>query len=118
MEEQFTGSKPFLVSTRNCRRLSDNVVNLLSSISVARAATGGEGNDSSSIGGGAPIAALTPVPPSVAPTVSPGGGGIMPSPFSPGWAANTLMVNEDYRYIEPVVPWASLLFTVECFLVL
>ncbi|KAG7270126.1 hypothetical protein CRUP_027196 [Coryphaenoides rupestris] len=104
MEEQFTGSKPFLVSTRNCRRLSDNVINLLSSISMARAATGGEGgagNDSSSIGG-APIAALTPVPPSVAPTVSPGGG-IMPSPFSPGWAANTLMVNEDYRWLSYVL---------------
>uniref|UniRef100_A0A667XQM5 Protein tweety homolog n=1 Tax=Myripristis murdjan TaxID=586833 RepID=A0A667XQM5_9TELE len=36
MEELFTGSKPFLVSTRNCRRLSENVVNLLSSISLAR----------------------------------------------------------------------------------
>uniref|UniRef100_A0A673AVZ0 Protein tweety homolog n=1 Tax=Sphaeramia orbicularis TaxID=375764 RepID=A0A673AVZ0_9TELE len=32
----FTGSKPFLVSTRNCRRLSENVINLLSSISLAR----------------------------------------------------------------------------------
>uniref|UniRef100_A0A8C6SWQ6 Protein tweety homolog n=1 Tax=Neogobius melanostomus TaxID=47308 RepID=A0A8C6SWQ6_9GOBI len=31
----FTGSKPFLVSTRNCRRLSENVINLLSSISLA-----------------------------------------------------------------------------------
>uniref|UniRef100_A0A3Q2YH70 Protein tweety homolog n=1 Tax=Hippocampus comes TaxID=109280 RepID=A0A3Q2YH70_HIPCM len=29
MEEMFTGSKPFLVSTRNCRRLSENVINLL-----------------------------------------------------------------------------------------
>lgn len=101
MEEQFTGSKPFLVSTRNCRRLSDNVINLLSSISMARVAAGGEGNDSSS-SGGAPIAALTPVPPSVAPTVSLGGG-IMPSPFSPGWAANTLMVNEDYRWLSYVL---------------
>uniref|UniRef100_A0A672HTQ9 Protein tweety homolog n=1 Tax=Salarias fasciatus TaxID=181472 RepID=A0A672HTQ9_SALFA len=36
MEELFTGSKPFLVSTRNCRRLSENVMNLLSSISLAR----------------------------------------------------------------------------------
>uniref|UniRef100_A0A8C6SVI3 Protein tweety homolog n=1 Tax=Neogobius melanostomus TaxID=47308 RepID=A0A8C6SVI3_9GOBI len=35
MEELFTGSKPFLVSTRNCRRLSENVINLLSSISLA-----------------------------------------------------------------------------------
>uniref|UniRef100_A0A8C3ANL7 Protein tweety homolog n=1 Tax=Cyclopterus lumpus TaxID=8103 RepID=A0A8C3ANL7_CYCLU len=36
MEELFTGSKPFLASTRNCRRLSENVINLLSSISLAR----------------------------------------------------------------------------------
>uniref|UniRef100_A0A7N8X4G7 Protein tweety homolog n=1 Tax=Mastacembelus armatus TaxID=205130 RepID=A0A7N8X4G7_9TELE len=35
MEELFTGSKPFLVSTRNCRRLSDNVISLISSISLA-----------------------------------------------------------------------------------
>uniref|UniRef100_A0A3Q2YFN2 Protein tweety homolog n=1 Tax=Hippocampus comes TaxID=109280 RepID=A0A3Q2YFN2_HIPCM len=39
MEEMFTGSKPFLVSTRNCRRLSENVINLLSSISAARSGT-------------------------------------------------------------------------------
>ncbi|XP_056458936.1 protein tweety homolog 1 [Gadus chalcogrammus] len=99
MEELFAGSKPFLTSTRNCRRLSDNVINLLSSISMARS-SGGLANDSASIG--APIAALTPAPPSVAPTISPGGG-IMPSPFSPGWAANTLMVNEDYRWLSYVL---------------
>ena len=97
MEELFQGSKPFLTSTRNCRRLSDNIVNLLSSISLARAsagaaADGGFGNDSMS-----PINALTPVPPSMAPTAVVPTGGLMPSPFSPGWAANTLMVNEDYR---------------------
>lgn len=96
MEELFTGSKPFLVSTRNCRRLSENVINLLSSISLARAnVDAGLGNDSSI--SGAFITPLTPVPPSVAPTVVPTSG-LMPSPFSPGWAANTLMVNEDYRW--------------------
>lgn len=95
MEELFTGSKPFLVSTRNCRRLSENVINLLSSISLARSSVdAGLGNDSSI--SGASITPLTPVPPSVAPTVVPSSG-LMPSPFSPGWAANTLMVNEDYR---------------------
>lgn len=95
MEELFTGSKPFLVSTRNCRRLSENVINLLSSISMARASVdAGLGNDSIS---GASIIPLTPVPPSVAPTVVPTSG-LMPSPFSPGWAANTLMANEDYRW--------------------
>lgn len=96
MEELFTGSKPFLVSTRNCRRLSENVINLLSSISLAQSSVvTGLGNDTSI--SGASIIPLTPVPPSVAPTVVPTGG-LMPSPFSPGWAANTLMVNEDYRW--------------------
>ncbi|XP_008284063.1 protein tweety homolog 1 [Stegastes partitus] len=95
MEELFTGSKPFLVSTRNCRRLSENVINLLSSISLARSSLdAGLGNDSGV--SGASITPLTPVPPSVAPTAVPAGG-LMPNPFSPGWAANTLMVNEDYR---------------------
>ncbi|XP_037640827.1 protein tweety homolog 1 isoform X3 [Sebastes umbrosus] len=100
MEELFTGSKPFLVSTRNCRRLSENVINLLSSISLARSSVeAGLGNDSIS---GASIIPLTPVPPSVAPTMVPTGG-LMPSPFSPGWAANTLMVNEDYRWLSYVL---------------
>lgn len=95
MEELFSGSKPFLVSTRNCRRLSENIINLLSSISLARSGLdAGLGNDSGV--SGASIIPLTPVPPSVAPTLVPSGG-LMPNPFSPGWAANTLMVNEDYR---------------------
>lgn len=95
MEELFSGSKPFLVSTRNCRRLSENVINLLSSISLARSGLdAGLGNDSGI--SGASIIPLTPVPPSVAPTLVPSSG-LMPNPFSPGWAANTLMVNEDYR---------------------
>ncbi|KAM7383358.1 hypothetical protein PAMP_003019 [Pampus punctatissimus] len=104
MEELFTGSKPFLVSARNCRRLSENMINLLSSISLARSSIdAGLGNDSSV--SGASIIPLTPVPPSVAPTVVPTGG-LMPSPFSPGWAANTLMVNEDYRMT--VLVWLAL----------
>lgn len=95
MEELFSGSKPFLVSTRNCRRLSENVINLLSSISLVRSSfETGPGNDSNI--SGASITPLTPVPPSVAPTVVPGSS-LIPRPFSPGWAANTLMVNEDYR---------------------
>ncbi|CAJ1062405.1 protein tweety homolog 1 isoform X1 [Xyrichtys novacula] len=101
MEELFTGSKPFLVSTRNCRRLSENVINLLSSISLARSSVDtGLGNDSSV--SGASIIPLTPVPPSVAPTVVPTSS-LLPNPFSPGWAANTLMVNEDYRWLSYVL---------------
>ncbi|KAK9513912.1 hypothetical protein VZT92_027412 [Zoarces viviparus] len=100
MEELFTGSKPFLASTRNCRRLSENVINLLSSISLAQSSVdAGLGNGSIS---GASIIPLTPVPPSVAPTMVPTGG-LMPSPFAPGWAANTLMVNEDYRWLSYVL---------------
>ncbi|AWO96492.1 putative protein tweety -like 1-like [Scophthalmus maximus] len=64
MEELFTGSKPFLVSTRNCRRLSENVINLLSSISLAQSSVvTGLGNDTT----------------------------------------NTLMVNEDYRWLSYVL---------------
>ncbi|KAM6967711.1 protein tweety homolog 1 isoform 3-T4 [Aplochiton taeniatus] len=100
MEELFTGSKPFLVSTRNCRRLSENVVSLLSSLSLVRSGDSGLWNSSNS--SGAPMAALTPAPPSMAPTTAPAGGA-MPSPFSPGWAATTLMVNEDYRWLSYVL---------------
>ncbi|KAM9722732.1 protein tweety homolog 1 isoform 2-T4 [Menidia menidia] len=101
MEELFSGSKPFLVSTRNCRRLSENVINLLSSISLARSSIdAGLGNDSGV--SGASIIPLTPVPPSVAPTVVPASS-LLPNPFSPGWAANTLMVNEDYRWLSYVL---------------
>ncbi|XP_060937527.1 protein tweety homolog 1 [Limanda limanda] len=101
MEELFTGSKPFLVSTRNCRRLSDNVINLLSSISLAQSGIDtGLANDSGV--SGASIIPLTPAPPSVAPTLVPTNG-LMPTPFSPGWAANTLMVNEDYRWLSYVL---------------
>lgn len=95
MEELFSGSKPFLVSTRNCRRLSENVINLLSSISLVRASfEAGLGNESNA--SAASIVPLTPVPPSVAPTVVPSSS-LIPRSFSPGWAANALMVNEDYR---------------------
>ncbi|XP_034030527.1 protein tweety homolog 1 isoform X2 [Thalassophryne amazonica] len=101
MEELFTGSKPFLVSTRNCRRLSANVINLLSSISVARPSVeAGLGNDSNT--SGESIIPLTPVPPSVAPTVVPISS-LMPSPFSPGLVATALMVNEDYRWLSYVL---------------
>uniref|UniRef100_A0A3P8WR40 Protein tweety homolog n=1 Tax=Cynoglossus semilaevis TaxID=244447 RepID=A0A3P8WR40_CYNSE len=94
MEELFTGSKPFVVSTRNCRRLSENVVNLLSSISLVQSSVGAR-LENDSLVSGASIVPLTPAPPSVAPTAVPTGG-LLSSPFSPGWAANILMVHEDY----------------------
>nr|XP_061813682.1 protein tweety homolog 1 isoform X1 [Nerophis lumbriciformis] len=114
LEEMFTGSKPFLVSTRNCRRLSDNVISLLSSVSLARPGwDAGLSNDSGV--SGASIIPLTPVPPSVAPTVAPAAG-LLPGPFSPGWAANTLMVNEDYRWLSYVL--LLLLDLIVCFFIL
>ncbi len=96
MEEVFGGHKPALVPTRSCRRLSEWVVSLLSNLTQGRGlipiADGFyRANGSESI-----VGALTPAPPSVAPTLSPSANSI-PAPFSPGWAANTLMVNEDYR---------------------
>ncbi|XP_008320844.2 protein tweety homolog 1-B [Cynoglossus semilaevis] len=98
MEELFTGSKPFVVSTRNCRRLSENVVNLLSSISLVQSSVGAR-LENDSLVSGASIVPLTPAPPSVAPTAVPTGG-LLSSPFSPGWAANILMVHEDYRWLS------------------
>ncbi|XP_062395435.1 protein tweety homolog 1 isoform X1 [Sardina pilchardus] len=99
MEDLFTGNKPALVSTRSCRRLSERVVSLLSSLTLARglvSTDGGTGNGSDTI-----IGMLTPAPPSIAPTLSPASA--PPGPFSPGWAASTLMVNEDYRWLSYVL---------------
>ncbi|KTG45160.1 hypothetical protein cypCar_00010462 [Cyprinus carpio] len=115
MEEVFGGHKPALVPTRSCRRLSERVVSLLSNLTLGRGlipiADGFyRANGSESI-----VGALTPAPPSVAPTLSPSANSI-PSPFSPGWAANTLMVNEDYRWLSYVL--LLLLDLVVCFFIL
>ncbi|XP_076135662.1 protein tweety homolog 1 [Alosa pseudoharengus] len=99
MEDLFTGNKPALVSTRSCRRLSERVVSLLSSLTLGRGLVltdGATGNGSDTI-----IGMLTPAPPSIAPTLTPASA--PPGPFSPGWAANTLMVNEDYRWLSYVL---------------
>ncbi|XP_030640844.1 protein tweety homolog 1 [Chanos chanos] len=104
MEELFGSSKPALVSTRSCRRLSERVALLLSSLTLGRGAgrldgAAGAGNGSESI-----VGVLTPAPPSVAPTLAPPSlTNPAPVSFSPGWAANTLMVNEDYRWLSYVL---------------
>ncbi|XP_035386362.1 protein tweety homolog 1 isoform X2 [Electrophorus electricus] len=101
LEEVFGGSKPALVSTRSCRRLSERVASLLSSITLSKglsfstAASRPTGNESAA-------RLLTPAPPSVAPTLTPTSNSI-PSSFSPGWAANILLVNEDYRWLSYVL---------------
>ncbi|XP_026140230.1 protein tweety homolog 1 isoform X1 [Carassius auratus] len=115
MEEVFGGHKPALVPTRSCRRLSERVVSLLSNLTLGRGlipiADGFyRANGSESI-----VGALTPAPPSVAPTLSPSTNSI-PAPFSPGWAANTLMVNEDYRWLSYVL--LLLLDLLVCFFIL
>ncbi|XP_052434338.1 protein tweety homolog 1 isoform X2 [Carassius gibelio] len=115
MEEVFSGHKPALVPTRSCRRLSERVVSLLSNLTLGRGlipiADGFyRANGSESI-----VGALTPAPPSVAPTLSPSSNSI-PAPFSPGWAANTLMVNEDYRWLSYVL--LLLLDLLVCFFIL
>ncbi|KAL7875257.1 hypothetical protein SRHO_G00062270 [Serrasalmus rhombeus] len=104
LEDVFGGNKPALVSTRSCRRLSERVISLLSSLSLGRGvssvspgALGANGTDSM-------VGVLTPAPPSIAPTLTPTStSNSIPAPFSPGWAANTLMVNEDYRWLSYVL---------------
>ncbi|XP_077065825.1 protein tweety homolog 1 isoform X3 [Siphateles boraxobius] len=115
LEDVFGGHKPALVPTRSCRRLSERVVSILSNLTLGRGLIPiGDGfyraNGSESI-----VGALTPAPPSVATTLSPSANS-MPAPFSPGWAANTLMVNEDYRWLSYVL--LLLLDLVVCFFIL
>ncbi|CAM4699138.1 unnamed protein product [Leuciscus chuanchicus] len=115
LEDVFGGHKPALVPTRSCRRLSERVVSILSNLTLGRGLIPiGDGfyraNGSESI-----VGALTPAPPSVATTLSPSANSI-PAPFSPGWAANTLMVNEDYRWLSYVL--LLLLDLVVCFFIL
>ncbi|KAJ8287855.1 hypothetical protein COCON_G00005140 [Conger conger] len=101
LEELFGSNMPYVVSARTCRRLSETVVGLLSSLTVGRAtqalpssSAGSNSSSSSSV--------FTAAPPSIAPSLLPPSSPL-PGPFSPGWAANTLMVNEDYRWLSYVL---------------
>ncbi|KTG36654.1 hypothetical protein cypCar_00000897 [Cyprinus carpio] len=115
MEEVFGGHKPALVPTRSCRRLSERVVSLLSNLTLGRGLIPTADGFYRANGSESIVGALTPVPPSVAPTLSPSANSIS-APFSPGWAANTLMVNEDYRWLSYVL--LLLLDLVVCFFIL
>ncbi|XP_023685896.1 protein tweety homolog 1 isoform X1 [Paramormyrops kingsleyae] len=103
LEELFSTSMPFLVSTRTCRRLSETVVTALSSLTLGPPPKIPPLR-SRGINGSSMLTPLPPtlMPPSLAPPptipASPVSG-----PFSPGWAANTLMVNEDYRWLSYVL---------------
>ncbi|XP_022529739.2 protein tweety homolog 1 isoform X2 [Astyanax mexicanus] len=104
LEDVFGGNKPALVSTRSCRRLSERVASLLSSLSLGRGVRAVTPGLSGMNGSDSIVGLLTPVPPSVAPTLTPSStANSVPAPFSPGWAASTLMVNEDYRWLSYVL---------------
>uniref|UniRef100_A0A8C2GFY0 Protein tweety homolog n=1 Tax=Cyprinus carpio TaxID=7962 RepID=A0A8C2GFY0_CYPCA len=115
MEEVFGGHKPALVPTRSCRRLSERVVSLLSNLTLGRGLIPTADGFYRANGSESIVGALTPAPASVAPTLSPSANSIS-APFSPGWAANTLMVNEDYRWLSYVL--LLLLDLVVCFFIL
>ncbi|XP_036451725.1 protein tweety homolog 1 [Colossoma macropomum] len=104
LEDVFGGNKPALVSTRSCRRLSERVISLLSSLSLGRGVSSVSPGASGANGTDSMVGVLTPAPPSIAPTLTPTfTSNSIPAPFSPGWAANTLMVNEDYRWLSYVL---------------
>ncbi|XP_066540144.1 protein tweety homolog 1 isoform X2 [Hoplias malabaricus] len=104
LEDVFGGNKPALVSTRSCRRLSERVVSMLSSLSLSRGVSTITSGASGVNGSDSIVGVLTPVPPSISPTLTPTSTAkSIPAPFSPGWAANTLMVNEDYRWLSFVL---------------
>ncbi|XP_037393205.1 protein tweety homolog 1 isoform X3 [Pygocentrus nattereri] len=104
LEDVFGGNKPALVSTRSCRRLSERVISLLSSLSLGRGVSSVSPGSLGANGTDSMVGVLTPAPPSIAPTLTPTStSNSIPAPFSPGWAANTLMVNEDYRWLSYVL---------------
>ncbi|XP_028836963.1 protein tweety homolog 1 isoform X2 [Denticeps clupeoides] len=111
MEELFSGNKPALASTRSCRRLSERVVSLLSSVTLGRGLTSSDGSPGN---GSDTIVGLVTQAPTLTATLSPASS--VPAPFSPGWAASTLMVNEDYRWLSYVL--LLLLDTVVCLFIL
>ncbi|XP_062847816.1 protein tweety homolog 1 isoform X2 [Trichomycterus rosablanca] len=94
LEDVFGENKGFLVSTRTCRRLSERVVSLLSSLITGKGFSSIIIKTNESM-----VGVVTPMPPSIVQTVTPNSNNV-PAPFSPGWAASTLMVNEDYRWLS------------------
>ncbi|TRY59481.1 hypothetical protein DNTS_017874 [Danionella cerebrum] len=115
MEDVFGGNKPALVPTRACRRLSERVVSLLSNLTLGRGLIPVADGFYRVNGSESMVGMLTPAPPSLAPTLGPSSNNISP-PFSPGWAANTLMLNEDYRWLSYVL--LLLLDLLVCFFIL
>ncbi|GAA6093140.1 protein tweety homolog 1 isoform X1 [Tachysurus ichikawai] len=97
LENVFGGNKPALVSTRSCRRLSERVMSLLSSLTLGKGLSSVTVNASDGM-----VGVVTPVLPSMPQAVTSGAHG-GPAPFTPGWAASTLMVNEDYRWLSYVL---------------
>ncbi|XP_026795832.2 protein tweety homolog 1 isoform X4 [Pangasianodon hypophthalmus] len=97
LENVFGGNKPALVSTRSCRRLSERVISLLSSLTLGKGLSSITTNASDGM-----VGVVTPVLPSIPQAVTSSSNSAA-APFSPGWAASTLMVNEDYRWLSYVL---------------
>ncbi|XP_053537001.1 protein tweety homolog 1 isoform X1 [Ictalurus punctatus] len=97
LEDVFGGNKPALVSTRSCRRLSEHVMSLLSSLTLGKGLSSVTTNGSDGM-----VGVVTPILPSIPQAVT-SSSNSAPEPFSPGWAASTLMVNEDYRWLSYVL---------------
>ncbi|XP_046703364.1 protein tweety homolog 1 isoform X2 [Silurus meridionalis] len=97
LENVFGSNKPALVSTRYCRRLSERVMALLSSLTLGKSVSVIATNASDGM-----VGVVTPFLPSVPQAVT-SSSTSAPAPFSPGWAANILMVNEDYRWLSYVL---------------
>ncbi|XP_058245702.1 protein tweety homolog 1 isoform X2 [Hemibagrus wyckioides] len=97
LENVFGTNRPALVSTRSCRRLSERVMSLLSSLTLGKGLSSVNFNASDGM-----VGVVTPVFPSMPQAVI-SSSNSAPAPFSPGWAASTLMVNEDYRWLSYVL---------------
>ncbi|KAK3550559.1 hypothetical protein QTP70_000059 [Hemibagrus guttatus] len=97
LENVFGGNKPALVSTRSCRRLSERVMALLSSLTLGKGLSSVTFNASDGM-----LGVVTPALPSMSQAVT-SSSNSAPAPFSPGWAASILMMNEDYRWLSYVL---------------
>ncbi|MBN3315739.1 TTYH1 protein, partial [Atractosteus spatula] len=112
--EEVLSDRTDLVSTRSARRLSEAVIALLSSSLLpaggAERAPDPRGTSNST------TASSTAAPSSSSIAPSPSSSSSPPLPFSPGWAADTLAIYEDYRWLSYVL--LLLLDLVVCLFVL
>ncbi|MBN3299253.1 TTY1B protein, partial [Amia calva] len=116
LEEALSDRTALLVSARSARRLAESLISLLSSslLPLGGAATPplpptreqDRSSPFSSFSLPPSLAPQPPLPPSPsAPSSSSPSPSLPPSvrPFSPGWAADVLAINEDYRWLSYVL---------------